>query len=111
MFEVIKVTDVGGEDVDDILLIDDRGAQDESNSGGSVGFVFSFGDNIIDFPGSKGRKERREGDNEARRVESVLLELAIEEDGTSKSQLFFREVRVAEGEDQDPLLGGDREGR
>lgn len=110
MLEVIRVTDVGGKDLEDILLIDDGGSQDSSNGGDGVRAVLPFGDNVIDFLGSEGGKDRRQGDDEARRVEGILLHAGIKEDGTREHRWFLCDGGVVEGEDQDPLLSGQREG-
>lgn len=72
-------------------------------------FVSPFGNNIIHFLRSKGGKECRQGSDEARRIESILVEIRTKEDGTREEVLRFRIGSVAEGEDQDSPLGGDRE--
>lgn len=72
--------------------------------------VFSIGDKIIDFLGSEGGKERRKGSDEARCTEGILLEAWIKEDRTREHCWVFCDSGFVQGEDQDPLLGGNREG-
>lgn len=74
-----------------------------------MGFVLSSRGDIIDFLGSEGRKDCREGDDEARCIKGIFLEAGIKEDRTREHRWRIRDGRVAEGEDQDPLPGRDRE--
>ena len=59
MFEVLMITDLRGENLYNILLIDDGRAQDRDDRRGGVWFVFSFGENIIDLLGSEGGEDSR----------------------------------------------------
>jgi hypothetical protein len=77
VFEVIKVTDIRGKDLNDILLIDDGGAQDSNDSRSGVRTVPSFWGDIIDFLGSERGKDCREGDDEARCIEGIFFDAAV----------------------------------
>lgn len=110
MFEILGVADVGGEDFDNVLLVDDRSAQDSCDGGDGVRPVFSLGEDVIDFPRPKGRMDGRERDDEPRGVERILFDGGIEEDRVREERLGVCSGGVVEGEDQDPLPGGNREG-
>lgn len=74
-------------------------------------FVVPLGNNVIDLLGPEGGEDRREGDDETRCTEGVLLEAGVQEDGIREHRLSFcRDSGVLEGNDEDPFLGGDREG-
>jgi len=73
MLEVFKITDLGGENLNNILLIDKRRAQGRDDRGGGVWFVPPFGDNVIDLLGSEGGKGCREGRDEAGCTEGIFL--------------------------------------
>ena len=73
MLEVLRITDLRGEDLNDILLIDERRAQGRDDRGGGVWFVLPFGDDVIDLLGSEGGKGCREGGDEAGCAEGIFL--------------------------------------
>ena len=112
MFEVLKITDIRGKNLDDILLIDKRRAQGRDDGGGSVWFVFPFGDNVIDLLGFEGGECGRKRGDEARCTERVFLYTGTEEDGIRehRSEGFRVSSGVLQGDDEDPLFGGEREG-
>jgi len=110
MFEVLEITDLRGKDLNNILLVDSRRAQDRDHSGGGVWFVFPFGDNVIDLLSSEGGEGCSEGSDEARCAESIFLQTGFEEDGISEHRRGLCDSGVLEGDDEDSLLGGKREG-
>jgi len=112
MFEVLEITDIRGKDLNDILLVDERRAQGRDDGGGSVWFVFPFRDNVIDLLGSEGGDGGRERGDEARRNERVFLYTGTEEDGIRehRSEGFRVGSGVLQGDDEDPLFCGEREG-
>lgn len=60
MFEVLRITDLRGENLYNILLIDDRRAQNRDDRRGGVWFVSSvFWESIIDLLGSEGGEDSR----------------------------------------------------
>ena len=60
MFEVLMITDLRGENLYNILLIDDRRAQNRDDRRGGVWFVSSvFWESIIDLLGLEGGEDSR----------------------------------------------------
>lgn len=69
-----------------------------------------FGHDVVDFPASEGGDDRRETGKETGRTEGVFLEARFEENGVREHRRGFRDGDILEGDDEDPLLGGNREG-
>lgn len=109
VFVVLEVTDVGGKNLDGILLVDDRSTQDRGNGGGGMGLMFAFGGEVVDFVGSEGRDEGRERSDEAGRIEGKFFDGGIDEDVIREQRGWFGGSGILEGEDQDPLSSGERE--
>ena len=73
VFVVLEITDLGGKDVDHVLLVDKSMAQDGEDGRGGVWSVVPFGDEIVDLLRSEGGKDCRKGGDEAWCVEGVFL--------------------------------------
>jgi len=81
MFEVLWITDLRGEHLNHILLIDNGSAQGREDTSSGVGLLFPLGDDIIHLLGMEGRENCRERGDEAGGIESIFLQAGAEEDG------------------------------